>query len=169
MRAAMRRRVLDALFLHFSSERAPLIVHGLLMKSQCGRSCSRTCGRAPSELRGVFQDRMFPAATLHRLQREAITIVPSKWVVRFNVGDVTIVVKFPLFPAAALYSSQQETGTAVPLKWVGRFNVGEPEPKTWVLGPIMDKALFPMALCLILSKHLWKKSYCACIRNPNIC
>ena len=63
MSAAMRRRVLDALFLHFSSERAPLIVHGLLMKSQCGRSCSRTCGRAPLELRKVFQERMFPAAT----------------------------------------------------------------------------------------------------------
>ena len=61
--AAMRRRVRAAWSLHFLSERRSFIAHGLLMKSQSGRSCSKTCGRATSELRGIFQERMFPAAT----------------------------------------------------------------------------------------------------------
>ena len=58
----MRRRVYAAWSPYFLVDLTSTIALGLLMKSQAGRSFSRRCGLGPFELRGLFQDRISPAA-----------------------------------------------------------------------------------------------------------
>ena len=58
----MRRRVRAAWSLQLWVDCSSTIALGLLMKSQAGRSDLRSGVRGPFELRGVFQERTFPAA-----------------------------------------------------------------------------------------------------------